>query len=120
MEKISQPKILLHIEGGIVLLFSLFMYHYLDGGWRIFFLLLLVPDISLLGYLANDRTGSTSYNLFHFYLTPFVLALSGIFLEKPNLILYGLIWLAHIGMDRVLGLGLKYPEGRKITHFSKL
>jgi Domain of unknown function (DUF4260) len=32
----------------------------------------------------------------------------------------GLIWLAHIGIDRVLGYGLKYPTGFKDTHLSRV
>jgi hypothetical protein len=31
-----------------------------------------------------------------------------------------LIWLAHIGMDRMLGYGLKYSGGFKDTHLGRL
>jgi hypothetical protein len=27
-----------------------------------------------------------------------------------------LIWFAHIGLDRVLGFGLKFPLGFRVTH----
>ena len=27
-----------------------------------------------------------------------------------------LVWFAHIGMDRALGLGLQYPDGSGCTH----
>jgi hypothetical protein len=27
-----------------------------------------------------------------------------------------LIWIAHIGMDRALGFGLKYPASFRFTH----
>jgi len=31
-----------------------------------------------------------------------------------------LIWIAHIGIDRVLGYGLKYPTAFKDTHLQKV
>jgi hypothetical protein len=31
-----------------------------------------------------------------------------------------LIWLAHIGVDRALGYGLKYPDGFKDTHLQRV
>ena len=31
-----------------------------------------------------------------------------------------LIWLAHIGVDRLLGYGLKYPTGFKDTHLQRV
>jgi hypothetical protein len=31
-----------------------------------------------------------------------------------------LIWLAHIGADRLLGYGLKYPTAFKDTHLSRV
>jgi hypothetical protein len=31
-----------------------------------------------------------------------------------------LIWLAHIGVDRMLGYGLKYPTGFKDTHLQRV
>jgi len=32
----------------------------------------------------------------------------------------GLIWLVHIGADRLLGYGLKYPTGFKDTHLQRV
>ena len=32
----------------------------------------------------------------------------------------GLIWLAHIGMDRAIGYGLKYPTNHKDTHLQRV
>jgi hypothetical protein len=31
-----------------------------------------------------------------------------------------LIWGAHIALDRVLGYGLKYPDGSKETHLGRV
>jgi len=31
-----------------------------------------------------------------------------------------LIWLAHIGMDRMVGYGLKYPDEAKSSHLSRV
>jgi len=85
-----------------------------------FLLLLLAPDLSMLGYLANPRLGSTIYNLAHTYVLP--LALAGIGLEANFhvCVLLSLIWSAHIGVDRLLGYGLKYPTVFKDTHLQKV
>ncbi|RKQ33951.1 DUF4260 family protein [Oceanobacillus halophilus] len=36
------------------------------------------------------------------------------------LIIVGLIWTAHIGMDRMIGFGLKYPTAFKDTHIQRI
>jgi hypothetical protein len=37
-----------------------------------------------------------------------------------TLLLVGIIWVAHIGFDRLLGYGLKYETGFKDTHLGKV
>jgi hypothetical protein len=70
----------------------------------------------MLGYLANVRLGSTLYNFAHTYLNPAILLAIAFFADKPQLIPIALIWTAHIGFDRLLGFGLKYPTHFKDTH----
>lgn len=115
----SSPKLFLHIEGAAIFLFSTALYFYIGGTWWLFLLLLLSPDIFVLGYLKDNKTGSFIYNLGHIYLWPLALAGLGIITSSILLIHLGLIWSAHIGMDRMIGYGLKYPSGFKITHFNK-
>lgn len=112
------PRVLLHLEGAIVLLASLVLYALRGGNWWLFALLLLTPDLSALGYLAGSRLGARCYNLVHTYLLPGMLAAYGLLGGKELAFLLALIWFAHIGMDRVLGFGLKYMPEFKDTHLA--
>lgn len=82
-------------------------------------LLFLAPDLSLLGYLAGRRAGAATYNAVHTELWPIILAAAGVLADAPVLTQVGLIWLAHIGIDRLLGYGLKYPTAFKDTHLGR-
>jgi hypothetical protein len=70
----------------------------------------------MLGYLANVRVGSVIYNFAHTYITPAILLAIAYFAAKPQLVAIALTWTAHIGFDRLLGFGLKYPTHFKDTH----
>ncbi len=106
---------LLRLEGLCVLTIALIVYAKLGFGWNTFALYFLVPDISLIGYLAGSRIGALSYNLAHSYVGSIVLLGFG-FVSMPALYCVGLIWIAHIGFDRSLGYGLKYADGFGFTH----
>jgi hypothetical protein len=109
------PRAILRLEGLAVLLFSVAAYQATEGSWWMFALLLLVPDVSLAGYAANPRLGALTYNLFHTYLAPASLAALGA-LGLPHAMPIAIIWVAHIAMDRALGLGLKFPTAFESTH----
>jgi hypothetical protein len=81
---------------------------------------LLVPDLSMLGYLVNTRWGAWAYNLVHHQFSAFLLAALGLGLDVPYLLFAGLLLWGHIGMDRLFGYGLKYEEGFKFTHLGKI
>jgi hypothetical protein len=119
-QQLSLPRIFLHIEGASIFLFSIVVYYYISGNWLLFILLLLAPDIFMIGYLKDPNLGSIVYNIGHIYLWPGLIVLLGLFLNNFLLIQIGIIWLAHIGMDRMTGYGLKYPTKFKDTHFKKL
>ncbi|OEH94094.1 DUF4260 domain-containing protein [Bacillus solimangrovi] len=112
-------KFLLHIEGLFVLLISVYFYGQIDGSWWIFFLCLLIPDISMLGYMINNAIGSTIYNIVHSYVIPLTLIIFSVNLQQDLMLTLSLIWIAHIGMDRTVGYGLKYPSNPKNTHLQK-
>ncbi|MBX0356080.1 DUF4260 domain-containing protein [Halobacillus sp. Nhm2S1] len=114
------PRLLLHLEGAIVFLTSLYFYQQNDFSWLAFVFLLLVFDISMLGYLVNERAGAVIYNISHSYILPVVLILVAIITSVDWLLMISLIWMAHNGMDRMFGYGLKYPSGFKDTHFQKV
>lgn len=106
----------LKLEGLAILSLSIILFWQQSGNWLLFALLILSPDLAMVGYLVNKRVGATVYNLFHTYsITAIPLAL-GLLTNTPLLISLSLIWVAHIGMDRMLGYGLKLPTGFKDTH----
>jgi hypothetical protein len=112
------PRPLLHLEGAAVFALSLLAYHWNHGSWLLFVLVFLVPDLSMIGYIVNVRLGSLTYNAVHTYVGP--LALAGYSFTTSHQMLLGisLIWIAHIGFDRMLGYGLKYPTRFKDTHLN--
>src|SRR5215472_6901112 len=72
------------------------------------------------GYLANARIGAAFYNLAHTLVWPIALLLVSFALPAPELAPYGLIWLSHLGFDRMLGFGLKYPTNFRDTHLERV
>ncbi len=109
-------KRMLRLEGLLVLVGALAAYATLSGNWIVFVVLLFVPDVSMVGYLIDARVGAMAYNSAHTYLLPGALLAAGFALNTPLLTQIGVIWLAHIGLDRTLGYGLKYPTEFKDTH----
>jgi hypothetical protein len=112
------PRWLLHLEGAAVLGASLFLYRFHGGTWGTFAICFMLPDISILGYLANARVGAYSYNAIHTYVAPLLLAIYSVASGKPAILLAALIWLAHLGFDRMLGFGLKYQTRFMDTHLN--
>src|SRR5579884_2793282 len=112
------PLVFLHVEGGLALAVALILYPRTGGNWLLFALLLLAPDLSALGYLAGPRLGAVCYNLAHTYLAPAILGAVGLLTGQSLAVALALIWCAHIGMDRLLGFGLKYPDAFQHTHLT--
>lgn len=107
---------LLRLDGLVVAVAAIGAYTVLGGNWWIFALLILAPDLSMLGGLAGPAIGARTYNLVHSYFVPIAIATAGWFAGAAFLIPYMLIWVAHIAIDRALGYGLKYPASFSETH----
>lgn len=114
------PAWLLRLEGVAVAAGALALYFDAGYGWLPLLLLILAPDLSALGYLAGLRVGALTYDLAHTYAWPVALGVGGILAESGTAMQLALIWLAHIGADRLLGYGLKYPTGFKDTHLQRV
>jgi hypothetical protein len=114
------PALLLRVEGFAVLAGSLVVYFDLEYGVLALLLLFLAPDISLLGYLAGPRVGAIAYNAVHTYAGPLVLAVIGVLGDADVPVQVALIWSTHIGIDRLLGFGLKYPTTWRDTHLQRV
>ena len=116
----STPAKLLRLEGLTLFISAIAMYAYLQGNGWLFIALLLAPDLSAIGYLRNPRVGSWTYNAVHTTVLPLSLFVIGTLSGQTTLAQLALIWLAHIGMDRTVGYGLKYAEAFKVTHLGKV
>jgi hypothetical protein len=117
---VGVPRLLLRLEGALVLGAALFAYARLGGSWTWFAILVLLPDLSLPGYLADPRTGAAAYNVRHSYLGPALLAAASVLLGVPVLLFGAAIWSGHIGFDRMLGYGLKYGSAFGDTHLGRV
>ena len=113
----EKPNLLLRLEGLSLFVLALVGYwHFAFFGWGLFWSTVLLPDLALLGYLINARIGAVAYNISHAQLLPSALAVAALVIGDHLLMSLALIWFVHIGVDRLFGYGLKYPDGFKITH----
>jgi hypothetical protein len=103
------PLVMLRLEGAAALVCASLAYS----------TLFLLPDLSMLGYLAGRRVGAASYNTAHSYLGPALLAALGAASGAHTLLLVACIWAAHVGFDRMLGYGLKYGTRFGDTHLGR-
>lgn len=117
---LARPAAILRIEGAAMLAGSVLLYWTNGGSWWLFGLLLLVPDVSMVGYLVGPRIGAVLYNVFHSYPLPAAMGIVGLLAGTPLIVSVALVWFAHIGMDRLMGYGLKYPTDFKDTHLQRV
>ena len=111
---------ILRLEGLAAAAITIVLYARSGASWWLFAALWLVPDLSMLGYLHCSCWGARTYNAVHTYLGPTVLALFALLAGAHNVLPVALIWANHIGVDRLLGYGLKYSEGFGFTHLGRL
>ncbi len=114
------PRVLLRLEGLAVLAGAVIVYFHAGFGWVAFVALILAPDLSFVGYLFGARIGAVAYDALHTEVVPVTLATVGVVLEAETATKIALIWLAHIGADRLLGYGLKYPAAPEDTHLQRV
>jgi hypothetical protein len=114
------PARLLRLEGLAVAAGALVLYFDGGYGWLALALLVLAPDLSALGYVAGPRVGALTYDLAHTYAWPVALGVGGVLAESGTAMQLALIWATHIGVDRLVGYGLKYPTGFKDTHLQRV
>ncbi len=111
---------LLRIEGLALFVAATVAYFWLGHPTWLFFVLLLAPDLSALGYLGGPGVGARVYNAAHLTAGPLLLGGIGLIAGAPTAVAIALIWLAHIGIDRAAGYGLKNPEGFQSTHLGPI
>ena len=114
------PALLLRLEGATLLAAAVLLYREHNAPWLLIAVLLFAPDLAMFGYLAGPRIGAGIYNAAHTTVLPIILGVTGILTGSGLAIALGLIWLAHIGLDRAIGYGLKYPDVFKATHLGRV
>lgn len=108
----------LRLEGLAVVAVAVVLFARGDHSWILFAVLFLAPDLSFAGYLAGPGTGARAYNALHSYVGPLALGV-GLLLTGESLAV-PLVWAAHVGFDRALGYGLKYPTAFSDTHLGRI
>ena len=109
----------LRSENLVIAVVAAALYFANDNSLTWFLILFLVPDISMVGYVAGRKFGAHLYNFAHSYAVPGALLAADFFIE-PDIAPYALVWIAHIGIDRALGFGLKQTSGFRDTHLGRI
>jgi hypothetical protein len=108
-------KTLLKLEEAALFLLAIYAFSYLNFAWWWFPALLLVPDLSMLGYVINPAVGAVSYNVVHHKAVGLLIGFLGVVVASQPMMLAGIILVAHSAMDRAFGYGLKYSDSFKHT-----
>jgi len=106
-------------ELGMFLL-SIFLFNQLSFAWWWFPALILLPDISMVGYAAGNKIGAIVYNFFHHKAVAIAVYMLGFYLHNELIQLIGIILFGHSSMDRFFGYGLKTFAGFKSTHLGEI
>lgn len=113
-------KTVIKLEEVMMFVLGIYLFNLLDYAWWWFLVLLLAPDIGMLGYVMGNKVGAFTYNLFHHKGVAILVYLTGMYLSMPICQLIGIILFAHSSFDRSLGYGLKYEKGFKFTHLGEI
>jgi hypothetical protein len=114
------PRTLLRLEGLALGAGALIVYFQGDYPAWLFVALILAPDLSFAAYAAGPRIGALGYNALHTLVGPLLVGVIGVVGDWKLGVEIALIWLAHIGVDRLMGYGLKYPTAFKDTHLQRV
>ena len=113
-------RLLLRLEGLAIAVAGVVLYGHGDHSWWLFTVLALAPDLAFAGYAAGPAVGAAAYNFTHNLVLPVALGTAGVVWDSDRAVAIALIWLVHIGVDRAIGYGLKYPTAFKDTHIQRV
>lgn len=113
-------KLTLKLEELAMFGLGVFAFNQLDFAWWWFLVLILMPDIGMIGYLINSKIGALSYNLFHHKGLAILIYFLGIYFANDVAQVVGIILFSHSALDRVFGYGLKYQSSFNDTHLGPL
>ena|SRR5829696_3822001 len=110
----------LRLEGLAAFAAGLVLFGVSGGNWLFLVPLILLPDVSAAGYLVNARIGTFTYNAVHTWAPGMVALGLGFWLASPAILTVAAILIAHVGMDRAAGYGLKLPGSFQETHLGRM
>lgn len=113
-------KNLIKIEELAMFAVSVFLFSQLSYAWWWFAVLILTPDLSMLGYLYNTKSGAFLYNLAHHKAVAVGFGLVGFQLANEPLLFAGILLFGHSSLDRIFGYGLKFNDAFEHTHLGYL
>ncbi len=112
--------LVLRVEAIAIFVAGVLLFLQLNGSALWLLPLLLAPDLSMVGYLGGPRLGALTYNAAHNLATALIVLGAGWFVALAPVALAGAILIAHVGMDRSLGYGLKLPTDFRDTHLGRI
>ncbi|GAA3635611.1 DUF4260 domain-containing protein [Flavivirga jejuensis] len=110
----------LKIEELFMFIFGIYLFSGLNFSWWWFVVLILTPDIGMLGYLLGPKIGAITYNLCHHKAIAVSVYFIGIIAQNDIVKLIGIILFSHACFDRIFGYGLKYFDNFKHTHLGHI
>ena len=113
-------KTVLRLEELAQFILSIVLFAQLPFAWWWYPALILLPDISMVGYALTPRIGAYGYNLIHHKGLAILIGIAGLLYHTPLLLLVGVILYGHASMDRTMGYGLKYSDSFKHTHLGAI
>jgi hypothetical protein len=116
----GMPRALLRAEGAAAFVAGVALYLHIGGQLLWLIPLLLLVDVSMVGYVAGPRPGAVLYDVAHNWAVGLAVLAVAWWSAAPAVALAGAILVAHTGMDRSAGYGLKYPTAFADTHLGWL
>ena len=110
----------LRLEGAAAFVAGLVLYGWAGGSWLVVLPLLLVPDLSAIGYLRGPRLGAFTYNVVHNWALGLGVLGLAVAIDSVPLAIAGAVLIAHVGMDRAVGYGLKLSTSFHDTHLGRM
>ena len=109
-------KNIIRLEELAMLGLSIYALTWYQADWWWYLLLVIGPDISMIGYLGGNKAGAAVYNLIHHRGVAVLIIVAGFILSIDWLVMTGIVLFGHSSMDRFFGYGLKTEQGFKFTH----
>ena len=92
----------------------------LGFSWWWLAVLFLLFDVSMIGYVRSPSLGAWTYNAVHSYVGPATGGVVAVVTSSRDLAFVSLVWAFHIGIDRLLGYGLKLRDRFTNTHLGEI